>query len=85
MTVRPLDFERTLEDSRRVNGALGVIAYAVAKALQVGRASDEDVEKAVELMKKHFPRLSDEDCNTLCRVVYARMTEDKDAKGGRWY
>jgi hypothetical protein len=85
MTVRPLDFDRTLEDSRRVNGALGVLAYALAKALQVGGAPDEEVEKTVSLMKKHFPRLSDQDCNTLSRVVFERMAEDKQAKGGRWY
>ena len=85
MTVRPLDFERTLEDSRRVNGALGVIAYSIAKALQVGGAPDEDVQQAVGLMKKYFPRMSDEDCNTISRVVFERMAEDKEAKGGRWY
>lgn len=80
-----LDYARTIEESKNFNGALGVMTFAIAKGLRRGGAKEKEVASVVGLLKKYFPFLSDGDCNTLSRVVYERMTMEKDANGGRWY
>lgn len=83
MPERPLEIDHLMAESQTMPGALGAIAYAVLKGLHVSGAKEELIASFRVLMHEHFQRLSDGDANTLCDVVYRRLTED--AKKGRWY
>ena len=81
----PIDNTKLLEDSRQFSGGLGVVSFAVVRALKVGGAAPEAVKAALDAMVEHFPALSDADCATLCEVLYTRLGEERAASGGRWY
>jgi hypothetical protein len=80
-----LDADKILKESRSFNGALGMVSFVVAKALRHAGAGESEIGQVVGALKKRIPSLSDEDCNTLCSVLYTRMTEEKERHAGRWY
>lgn len=84
-TPSPIDKDKLLEDSRQFQGGLGVLSFVVVRALKAGGASPAESKAALDAMVERFPALSDADCAALCDVLYARLSEERDATGGRWY
>ena len=78
-----LEREALMKESAGMQGALGAVAYTVLKGLQAGGADPKLVSSVRLLMQEHFQKLSDEDCNVLCDVLFGRLQEE--AKKGRWY
>jgi len=68
-------------------GALGAAAFTVLMGLEAGGAEGEVVEGARILMQEYFEKLSDEDCNVLCDILYARLKEDfeNNETSKSWY
>ncbi|MBI5595604.1 MAG: hypothetical protein HY928_05880 [Elusimicrobia bacterium] len=81
----PLDKEKLLSDSRQFRGGLGVLSFAVVRALRQAGAPPETVKGVLDAMVEGFPALSGPDCAALCDVLYARLGEERAATGGRWY
>ncbi len=79
-----LDVKKLVEESMSMPGALGAISYAVLKGLLAGGADEKTVAGVRVLMQEHFPKLSDNDCNALCDLVYARL-QKQATNGGKWY
>lgn len=79
----PLSVETLMQESLGMKGPLGAVAYTVLKGLQVGGADEKLVAGVRVLMQEHFQRLSDNDCNALCDVLYARL--QKESERPRWY
>ena len=80
----PLDKEALLNESQAMGGALGAIAFGVLRGIQAGGADERLVASMRVLLHEHLTKLSDEDCNTLCDVVYQRLQEE-ERKDNRWY
>ncbi len=80
---RKLDLQPLLEESLSMPGALGAVAYVVLKGLEAGGAEAKVVASVKVLMQEHFVRLSDADCNALCDIVFARLTQESE--NGPWY
>ncbi len=78
-----LELQQLLKESLGMPGALGAIAYVVLKGLQAGGAEPKVIASMRVLMQEHFQQMSDNDCNILCDVVYARLKQD--AEKGPWY
>lgn len=80
-----IDKTKLLEDARQFQGGLGVLSFVAVRALKAGGAPPAAVKAALDAMVEHFPALTDADCAALCDVLYARLSEERDATGGRWY
>lgn len=84
-TPSPIDKRKLLEDSRQFKGGLGVLSFVVVRALKAGGATPAEAKAALDAMVERFPALPDADGAALCDVLYVRLTEERDATGGRWY
>lgn len=80
-----IDKDKLSADSRQFQGGLGVLSFVVVRALKAAGAPPAEVKAALDAMVERFPALSDSDCAALCDVLYARLTEERAATGGRWY
>lgn len=81
-----LDYHSMLKEAEEMAGPLGATVFVVRKALEAGGASDGELDDFGHLASKCFSALSDEDCNTLCDVLYRRLQEARSLKpDGRWY
>ena len=81
-----LRFESAMEESKKLAGPLGAVVFVVRKAFEATGASPTEIEQFDHMAETHFSSLSDDDCNTLCDVLYQRLLEDRPAESdGRWY
>ena len=81
-----LEFEPTLAESRNLAGPLGAVVFVVRKAFEAAGASAAELNSLDAMTEAHFSALSDGDCNTLCEVVFRRLSEEKPASSdGKWY
>lgn len=86
MGVVMLDYVSTLKESESLAGPLGATVFVVRKAIEVGGAPDKALKEFDLMVQTCFSELSDEDCNTLCEVLYHRLQEARSMKpDGRWY
>lgn len=81
----PLKFDEVLAESRRFNGGLGILVFALIRALRQAGTDETKVAEVIALLKDRFALLSDADCRVLCDVAYARMEEERLATKGVWY
>jgi hypothetical protein len=81
--AQPLNPDQLISEANTMQGALGAIAYGVLKGLQAGGADAQLIASFRVLMHEHFQRIPDADVNTLCDVVFRRLSEE--AKKGKWY
>ena len=77
-------FDEILEKAEPTKGGLGAIVFTVLEGLRRGGASAEEIAQVEELCNQYFPNLSNELCNTLCRVTESRLCSDKEREG-IWY
>lgn len=76
---------KMLRKSRDFSGGLGAVSFSVIEGLERAGAEEEELLRVRELMDKYFSKLSDEDCNDLCKVTYTRLNEDQHQKDDLWY
>lgn len=78
----PLDKKKLLDDSRQFRGGLGVLSFAVVRALRQAGAPADEVKAVLEAMVARFPALSDADRAVLCEAVWQRLGEERANPGG---
>ncbi|TBR16724.1 hypothetical protein EPO15_18555 [bacterium] len=72
-----MDRDKLFEDSRQFRGGLGVLSFAVVRALKAAGASPETVKAVLDAMVEHFPKLSDADAAAVCEVLERRLGEER--------
>ena len=78
------DFDRLHEESRVLKGGMGAVAWAIMEMFKQAGMPREQRDALFSQMTQYFALPSDEDCNTVLRVLETRLREDKDATG-IWY
>ena len=73
-----------LEESASIKSGMGSVAWAVLEMFRRGGMPEAEVKAVHAQMDKYFPNPSNEECNTILRVVEERMEQDREEKG-RWY
>ena len=79
------DYAWLLEDSRRMQGGLGAVAYAMLEMFRRGGLDRAAIETLHGQMEEYFAKPSNDDCNSICKMVYTRLEEDREPETGLWY
>lgn len=74
-----LDKAELLADSRQFRGGLGVLSFAVVRALRAAGAPPETVKAVLDAMVERFPALSEADGRAVCEVLHERLDEELGA------
>jgi hypothetical protein len=72
------------ESSKALQGGLGATVWAVLEGVRRGQASEQEVKLIEDLCNKYFPKITNDECNSICQVLERRLKEDQEAPG-RWY
>jgi hypothetical protein len=78
------NFDQLLNESRELTGGMGAVAWAALEMFKQAGMPAAQREALYAQMTEYFAKPSDEVCNSVLRVLEARLQEDKGNEG-IWY
>jgi len=79
-----IDNRNLFVESQSEKSGLGAVSWATLEMLRRGGMPEDEVKQLHEKMKQYFAVPTNEECNTILRVVEARLKEDGESQG-IWY
>lgn len=79
-----IDRENLLEESRILKSGLGAVGWAVLEMMRRGGMPEDKLEQLQIDMNTYFAAPSNQEANTILRVLERRLEEDK-VRDGTWY
>lgn len=83
--IGSIDLAQLKKESAELKSGLGSIAWATLEMFKRGGMPPEEIKQIQEKMNHYFAQPSNDECNSVLRVVEARLTEDKVANSSIWY
>ena len=80
-----IDVAQLKNESAELKSGLGSIAWATLEMFKRGGMPAEEIKQIQDKMNHYFAKPSNDVCNSVLRVVEARLAEDKEANSNIWY
>ena len=78
-------YDQLLNESAKLEGAMGAIAFATLEMFRRGGLPESEVQALHEKMKVYFMKPSNAECNAILKIVETRLKTDKETNREVWY
>jgi hypothetical protein len=80
-----IDVEKLRKESNELKSGLGSVAWATLEMFKRGGMPDIEIIELKEKMNIYFAKPSNDECNSILKVVESRLVEDKEPGRDTWY